>query len=127
MPYKDRETQLKAQRRHYQENREEYYQRQLSKRAVNRRFVLQYKKDNSKCTDCAISFPPYVLDFDHVPERGKKVRGIADLARESSLENLLVEMLKCDIVCANCHRVRTYNRSTALIQEALEVEGSSPS
>ena len=60
------------------------------------------------CADCRGMFPPYVLDFDHV--RGRKVGNIARLKMQTTRSVLLAEIAKCDVVCANCHRIRTYER-----------------
>lgn len=65
------------------------------------------------CTDCRKCFPPESMDFDHVT--GEKLVGIADLASSSysDAELLLLleeELKKCEVVCANCHRIRTINR-----------------
>ena len=64
------------------------------------------------CTDCKRKFPHYVMEFDHVPERGKKRGTIATLVGASSLEapSVKEELAKCDLVCANCHKIRTYER-----------------
>lgn len=63
------------------------------------------------CSDCGRTFPPEVMDFDHV--RGEKVAG---LARVRNPEQALDEAQKCDLVCACCHRVRTYGEETCQIQ-----------
>jgi hypothetical protein len=58
--------------------------------------------------DCGRTFDPYVMDFDHV--RGKKAFTIG-LAREAvSIARLMEEVAKCDVVCSNCHRLRTKKR-----------------
>lgn len=60
------------------------------------------------CTDCHKSYPPHVMQFDHVnPEA--KVAGVSNLSRRK-LEILLAEIAKCELVCANCHAERTYQR-----------------
>lgn len=56
------------------------------------------------CVDCGIS-DIRVLEFDHV--RGDKVANISAMLGSASRERLLQEIAKCDIVCANCHRIRT--------------------
>jgi len=48
------------------------------------------------------------MDFDHVS--GEKVMNIAQLSRLSSPASLLSEIKKCELVCANCHRIRTSSR-----------------
>ena len=49
------------------------------------------------------------MEFDHVPERGKKLRHINRMWGASAIQ-LRTEIAKCDVVCANCHRIRTHNR-----------------
>ena len=63
-------------------------------------------KQNTPCKDCNISFPYYVMHFDHL---GNKSFNIARNYNKS-LGELKNEINKCEIVCANCHAIRTYNR-----------------
>ena len=67
-------------------------------------------KEDSGCVDCKKNFPHYVLEFDHVPERGEKVDGIYKIGVNSGFTEAMKEIKKCDIVCANCHKTRTYKR-----------------
>lgn len=60
------------------------------------------------CQDCNGRFPPYVMDFDH-REPDNKRREVS-LMVDYKLENLLLEISKCDVVCANCHRIRTESK-----------------
>lgn len=63
------------------------------------------------CSDCCKRFPPICMDFDHVPGRGRKIADIASaIQRDWSLEKIMKEIAKCDLVCSNCHRVRTAMR-----------------
>lgn len=71
--------------------------------------VIDAIKSSRPCTDCRIHFPSFVLDFDHVPERGTKEKDISDLP-SYSLSVILDELDKCEVVCANCHRLRTADR-----------------
>ena len=58
--------------------------------------------------DCGNSFPPECMDFDHRPDEVKSFSiGGVNLR---ALPVLLEEMKKCDLVCANCHRIRTKAR-----------------
>lgn len=59
--------------------------------------------------DCGKSYPWYVMDFDH-RDPSKKVDGIARMVLNCSRDKLIKELKKCDLVCANCHRVRTHDR-----------------
>lgn len=62
------------------------------------------------CKDCGTQYPPYVMQFDHV--RGEKFFDVAMAAGRLRVgyEKLKAEIAKCDVVCANCHAVRTHNR-----------------
>lgn len=59
------------------------------------------------CSDCGGTFPPVCMDFDH--RRGEeKVRDVSKCRTVTAAE---AEMAKCDLVCANCHRIRTSLRA----------------
>lgn len=110
MPYKDKEKQKAAQARYFQENKERLLVLQNKRRRTWRKYIEDLKS-STPCMDCDILYPSYVMDFDHV--RGAKVGNIsAELSKFSSFEKLLEEISKCDIVCANCHRHRTWMRKT---------------
>lgn len=57
------------------------------------------------CKDCGYCGHPDALEFDHL--RDKKFT-IAEGRR--NVDKLLEEIEKCEVVCANCHRIRTANR-----------------
>ena len=59
------------------------------------------------CTDCGLCYPKEVMEFDHVPGRGGKLH---DVSRLKTVRAILAEAEKCDLVCANCHRLRTIKR-----------------
>lgn len=60
------------------------------------------------CADCGDPHPYWRLDFDH---REDKVSTVSKLKLGCySKERILEEVAKCDLVCANCHRLRTWNR-----------------
>ena len=67
------------------------------------------------CVDCGDVFPPECMDFDHV--RGQKLFGIG-LMGTRRRDVVLAEIAKCELVCANCHRIRTRQRE-ALTRAAL--------
>ena len=63
------------------------------------------------CQDCGGTFPPECMQFDHV--RDKKF-GIAKRAGwMARKDELLEEIAKCELVCANCHAIRTRRRANA--------------
>lgn len=81
-----------------------------NQRSVQRRvnFIRDYKESRG-CTDCGLRYPHFVLEFDHVPERGKKSHKL-DPTR-FGMDRLMMEIAKCDVVCGNCHNIRTWQRS----------------
>jgi len=72
-----------------------------------RSFIFDLK-NGVPCHDCKRRFPHFVMDFDHV--RGEKKFTIGKGTAKYSIEQLKTEVAKCDLVCANCHRIRTYTR-----------------
>ena len=62
---------------------------------------------SAPCLDCGGVFPPCAMDFDHV---GPKSFGVMSKYGDKTMAELLEEIAKCEIVCSNCHRVRTAAR-----------------
>ncbi len=78
------------------------------KRSLNQQYVVNYLRDKS-CSKCGIS-DKRVLAFDHRDDE-HKYANISDLvSRGSPLEKLIKEIEKCDIVCHNCHMIRTFEQ-----------------
>lgn len=79
---------------------------QQQKRAPRQEYVNTVKAE-SGCMDCGLH-PEYsqVLEFDHRPGE-KKLFHISDRMTSGTMEAFIAEIAKCDIVCANYHRVRT--------------------
>jgi lysyl-tRNA synthetase class I len=50
------------------------------------------------------------MDFDHV--RGKKHKNVMELVPTLSKKKIDEEIAKCEVVCSNCHRVRTHMRKS---------------
>jgi transposase len=66
-------------------------------------------KEESGCVDCKEKYPHYMLDFDHLPEF-EKLGSPTEIVHKYSWEKAMEEISKCDIVCANCHKIRTWQR-----------------
>jgi Holliday junction resolvase RusA-like endonuclease len=113
MPYKDPEKQKTAQKAWYERNKEITYYRSKSSREKYRE-VIRKIKESSPCVDCNISYPYYIMHFDHL-EGSDKVDGVSSMLRNSGLKNAIDEIKKCDLVCANCHAVRTWKRQHGIV------------
>ena len=72
---------------------------------------IRQLKEKSPCMDCGKFYPYYVMDFDHV--RGRKQANVMELIPTLSKKKIDEEIAKCEIVCSNCHRVRTHLRKMA--------------
>jgi hypothetical protein len=61
-----------------------------------------------RCVDCSVAEPEDIFEFDHVlpPLRAK----VTTLFCGASWERILEEAARCELVCANCHRIRTAAR-----------------
>lgn len=59
------------------------------------------------CLDCGGTFPPVCMDFDH-RDPADKSGPVASFLNDPVA--LRAEIAKCDLVCANCHRIRTAKR-----------------
>lgn len=60
-----------------------------------------------QCIDCGYEGPPFMFDFDHRDPTLKSF-GLSDDGHTKGINNLREEARKCDLVCANCHRMRTH-------------------
>lgn len=78
----------------------------LEYRQARQEFVNSLK--DGPCADCGNCFPPEAMDFDHMPGE-KKFRGVANML-SYALDRLMAEIEKCELVCSNCHRIRTKAR-----------------
>jgi hypothetical protein len=63
------------------------------------------------CADCDEEYPYYVMDFDHISD--DKEADVSRLCNSGCLKRALAEAKKCDVVCSNCHRIRTFERMKA--------------
>lgn len=93
---------------HYQNNKQLYIERNRRRLARIREWMESLK--NKPCVGCGNKFPTCVMEFDHV--RGTKLFNLGDMFHKGlSRKSILEEIAKCDLVCANCHRIRTCGRS----------------
>lgn len=93
-------------RAHYRNNKDYYLQKNRRRRLELQDF-LRDLKSSTPCVDCQKIYPYYVMDFDHLRDKAKVVSRIV---RSGSMTLLMAEIAKCELVCANCHRLRTFSR-----------------
>ena len=109
MPYKNKEQHKAAQNAWAKRNAPYMADVKKQIRIRNSQYVVD-KKKNVPCMDCGEKYPHYVMDYDHRPGVVKidKINRLCN--RGVSLKKIQTEIDKCDLVCANCHRSRTYER-----------------
>lgn len=95
-------------KQYYKKNKETILGGQTARWRLAQKFLNEQKM--KPCIDCG--FTPRVpdqMDFDHV--RGEKHEALSRMAaRGCGIERIKSEIEKCELVCANCHRLRTYER-----------------
>lgn len=116
---KCKDCQKERGRKYYHQNREIQSKLALLRKRrykKERGDLVNALKRGKSCTDCGGIFPPWVMDFDH-REGEIKIGSISRLAITDtvSIERIKIEIAKCDLVCANCHRQRTYERQHRVI------------
>jgi hypothetical protein len=61
------------------------------------------------CTDCHVEYPPFVMQFDHL-DPAVKLFNIGSFTNQT-MDQVRAEIAKCEVVCANCHALRTFTRA----------------
>lgn len=107
-----RDCQSNYTKQHYKNNKKYYKDKKLNYGKTIQEAITKAK--SKPCMDCKIIYPPYVMDFDH--RDGTKKEFNLSFGRFTGLRRVTKEMAKCDIVCANCHRIRTHNRRAGVAQ-----------
>lgn len=80
---------------------------------------------NKACVVCGIQFHFAAMQFDHV--RGVKKFDMAyALSAAKSLEALVDEIAKCDVICANCHAVKSHNQRESIVNNRWKRTESGP-
>ena len=104
MPYKDPERQRQAQRESVKRRREKINEWVRADRAKRRAYIDSFKQN--PCLDCGQSYDPCVMDFHHRDGDEKSARLAIMASERYTYEAIDIEIAKCDVICANCHRLR---------------------
>lgn len=72
-----------------------------------RRDILNAMKLETGCVRCGYQEHPAALDFNHID--GTKSFNVSQDPKRS-WELLMTEIGKCEVLCANCHRIHTYEQ-----------------
>jgi hypothetical protein len=97
-------------REHYLANRQKYIdaeaRRKRARAETRTRYLIGYF-GRHPCADCGET-DPLVLEFDHIRDKRFEV---TNQFASRNWQEILDEIAKCEVVCANCHRRRTARRA----------------
>lgn len=83
-------------------------ERMRIRRADFRKKLIEIKESNP-CMDCGIQYPHHTMEYDHI-NKDKLMNVTHMLTGSRSWASIEREIAKCELVCANCHRARTFKR-----------------
>ena len=105
-----RECRRAYDRRYYHERGKQSRLARRRVRAQAARAWMASLKEGVPCTDCGEVFPVWVMHWDHLPGY-EKVASISTLVGSRRRTLILAELKKCELVCGNCHVIRTISRA----------------
>lgn len=95
-------------RKHYRANAADQKSKSKIRRETKRdevaKYLFSYFMENP-CTDCGET-NPVILEFDH-RDSSEKSGTVSEMVITHSMELIEAEVAKCDVRCANCHRLKT--------------------
>ena len=111
MPYKNKQRRKEYQSRYmrevwYPKNKKIHIFRIRKIKNKVSNYIAEFKR-RGKCVDCGFSGKkyPFVLDFHHLRDKKFSIASFSSFI--VSLDTLNKEISKCELICANCHRIRT--------------------
>ena len=81
------------------------------------RDALNAIKLEQGCVKCGYNAHAAALDFNHIDPSTKSFN-IGCKTSSLSLDKLLEEVAKCEVMCANCHRIHTYDNHPTRLHQA---------
>lgn len=111
MAYKNKEDARRWYQEHKEIEKKKSVQRNILYRKRNKEYVNTVK--SAPCTDCKNQYHPFVMDFDHTGDNKEHIISKM-VATPFSLDKIKAEIAKCELVCSNCHRMRTLKRSMSV-------------
>lgn len=94
-------------KKYYPANRDRFLEYAKKHQRAKKDFINQLK--DKPCADCGKTYPPICMEFDHIGTDKRK--DIAYLLNHGyPMEKIIEEVKKCELVCSNCHRIRTWKR-----------------
>lgn len=102
-----REERAEYQKQYREKHKALVYLKRSIKRTTRKLEAIHHL--GNKCLKCGISYHHSVYDFHHVDQSEKEYL-ISDVINLSK-EKFWAEIDKCQLLCANCHRLEHYNNA----------------
>jgi len=110
--YTSKMINAKYHREYYHRNKEKILSKKIAGQKIRRQIAIKHLRDYKGrigCLDCGEK-NPIVLDFDHKYQDTKK-DSVSNMVKSNyGMEKIMAEVNKCEVVCANCHRIRTHKQ-----------------
>ena len=91
-------------KQYYQQHKKDWTARKQARRDAIRAWINALKSSLG-CKDCGYNQNPLVLQFDHLRDKVEAVSVL--VSNQAPKTSILKEIEKCEVVCANCHMIRT--------------------
>jgi hypothetical protein len=112
MPYTDTqspaaiESRRLSNQKYHRLNKKSHQEKVKKTKEAFRRWAEDLKRDRP-CVDCQRRFPPCCMDWHH-KDPSTKVDTVGRITATGNKSRVLAEIIKCELVCSNCHRIRTF-------------------
>jgi hypothetical protein len=90
----------------------------LKQRQKTRRWLWAEK--SNPCERCGNRFHPVAMQFDHLP--GYEKLFTVAMSGNRKIEDLQAERKKCQLLCANCHHIVTWERKTGNSADTIDID-----
>ena len=107
----------KCRNKYHKTNNQDYHTNWQRENGRKNREALNQIKLDKGCARCGYKGHPAALDFNHIDPTIKSFN-IGESVTNLSLKRLLSEVVKCEVLCANCHRIHTYENHTTRLGTA---------
>lgn len=113
MAYKNREDKLNYHKRYnkeYYKNNTQKEKDRVNKRKIETREWFKNFKKTLKCNRCSEDHPA-CLDFHHIDGDKKEFQIPRMVKNGFSIDKILEEIEKCEILCSNCPRKEHFEKN----------------
>lgn len=106
---------------HYNNNKQKYFDSARKRRQLLLFRVWEIKASNP-CERCGGYFPPFCMEFHHGDDN-KEVAISRLISNKASWSRIMAEIKKCDLYCANCHKIESFSEIESYLQ-FLDIQGA---